>query len=721
MKKNKTEQLEFELAYLARLTRAGIKPLSRWEKTLTPNQVEALESLKLKVAHVSRRLDTGDICTESVFSHSEGSIDLYLSAFEGKPVRKNPVHRRMEGMLFGFPSCCIEHYIVHGYAPNDLESHEQELLFHWACPHCELTRKLLPLYRQTFESCKKMQHIPERARSNRSFLKQTCAAVTALSVLVSGAALLMPPAVQSAPRDIDLHHLDLPDDMDQDQDFLNDNYEVICGTEPGNPDTDDNGKLDGIQLAQHLAAVLDSLPHTPQKNRPYINDFELRGLETCSICQETVNMGYAQIVNPLEHLSIETPYLSLHHFLSHGSFAYEGDVHGKGYVNAGLLCKVAAGRGGSHITIVEPDADADGLPDSEEMFWGNDLQNPDTDNNGKPDGEQLALRYAQEINSLGRNASHDSVYVEEYKMRGVVMCPHCGQSVNMGYMQVINPLRKDSLRVSYLQHHFFSCGSFNSPGEADSLLTPHRLRDILSTASDLHHLPVIPDADKDGLTDEEESQLGRMIYDPDENMNGVPDGADLAADLAAQLNALPDSGSGVYVTHHEMWGLETCHICGETFNMGYLQVAHPADETLVDIPYIGLHYMQHGSFSYHGTVNSGRVSLSDLVSLLSLNTSVEDDKTQTSQAFTLKPAFPNPFNLAVSIPFSVQTEQSVRIRILSATGQCIRELANSRRSGDQRLEWDGTDEQSRSVPSGTYIISYRVGNQRRYQTVTLIK
>lgn len=724
MKKQELKNLEFELVYLALLTRAGLKPLSRWEKTLSPEQVSILESIDLNVAHVSRRLENGSICTESIFSKSEGSIDLYLSAFEGKPLRKTDTTQRLEGMLFGFPSCCIEHFIKYGYTPNHLSQDDQKLLFHWACPNCELTRNLLPLYRQTFESCRHLQ-MSWRNESDRSLLKSTCAAVTALSVLVAGIGMLVPSSVQGASEFIDPHHLTLPTGTDLDQDFLNDSYEPMCGTEPDNADTDGDTELDGIQIATELAEALDTLPHSPQNDQTYITDHEMYGLETCSICQETVNMGYAVITNPVEQLSIQVPYISLHHFLQHGSFAYEGDVHGKDYVNAALLYAIVFGNGQSHLFPVESDTDADGLPDDEERFWGNDPDQPDTDADGVRDGRQLAQRYAAEIDSLPRSETEDSAYVIEHKARGVVLCPCCGQCFNMGYMELIHPQRKDTLQLSFLQHHFLHCGSFSVPGDPDSLFTPHRLYELLSERTDLHQLEVIPDTDGDGLTDEEENLMDQNAYNPDEDRNGIPDGADLAMQLAAQVNALPDSftQSSAFVTHYQVYGMETCHICGEMVNMGYLSVQHWLVNGHVDIPYIALHYMEHGSFSYFGTVNHGRIFPVTLMNMLTVATRVDGGEASLPAKVELKAGYPNPFNSTVNIPLSVNTQVplKVRVQVVSTNGRCVNHLLDARIKGDHILKWDGTDDRGRPVASGLYIISCRLGEKVERQTVTLLK
>ena len=83
-------QLPFELAYLALLTRYHLKPLSRWEGELSPAQISTLNRLGLEVEPVRRHTLLGKCVPRSVFSMNARYIETYRSKFEGKRLKATP-------------------------------------------------------------------------------------------------------------------------------------------------------------------------------------------------------------------------------------------------------------------------------------------------------------------------------------------------------------------------------------------------------------------------------------------------------------------------------------------------------------------------------------------------------------------------------------------------------------------------------------------------------
>ena len=140
-------QIDPELAYLAALTAHGLKPLSRWEKPLADHGLRHLAQLDLLTDQIRRTVKTGKEVIETIFSLATAYIQLYKQRFDNTPIDKSPDTQRLEGFLFGYPPCCIDQYIRHPYAPNNLPEQDQKTLFHWACKNCKITPTLLPAYK----------------------------------------------------------------------------------------------------------------------------------------------------------------------------------------------------------------------------------------------------------------------------------------------------------------------------------------------------------------------------------------------------------------------------------------------------------------------------------------------------------------------------------------------------------------------------------------------
>jgi len=137
---------------------------------------------------------------------------------------------------------------------------------------------------------------------------------------------------------------------------------------------------------------------------------------------------------------------------------------------------------------------------------------------------------------------------------------------------------------------------------------------------DLHQLPVAQDADTDLLADSEESALAYLASNSDQNRNGTADGIELARLCAADINDLPWDNQAepneTYKIGHYAFGLETCDICPTQVNMGFLEIVNPKRQLIVTCPFISLHYMEHGSFSYAGNVHNGRLDVPALLQAL---------------------------------------------------------------------------------------------------------
>jgi hypothetical protein len=136
-----------------------------------------------------------------------------------------------------------------------------------------------------------------------------------------------------------------------------------------------------------------------------------------------------------------------------------------------------------------------------------------------------------------------------------------------------------------------------------------------AVADDAHWLPLSEgDSDGDYLAYREEILLGTQCAVPVGDPSG-PQEAVKYANLITSLLGTP-SQTSCYADSALMYGIETCQICSEEVNMGYVTVHNPLRDLSIDIPFIALHYMKHGSFSYDGSLHNGRVDVELLKKVL---------------------------------------------------------------------------------------------------------
>jgi hypothetical protein len=91
--------------------------------------------------------------------------------------------------------------------------------------------------------------------------------------------------------------------------------------------------------------------------------------------------------------------------------------------------------------------------------------------------------------------------------------------------------------------------------------------------------------------------------------------------------------------------------------------------------------------------------------LAPMTTAVRDQDVATPAAFRLGPAFPNPFNSSVAIPFAVARAAVVSLSVYNLAGQRIADLFSGRLApGDHRVMWSGQDRHGHDMASGVYLV-----------------
>ncbi|MDZ4722930.1 MAG: FlgD immunoglobulin-like domain containing protein [candidate division Zixibacteria bacterium] len=108
--------------------------------------------------------------------------------------------------------------------------------------------------------------------------------------------------------------------------------------------------------------------------------------------------------------------------------------------------------------------------------------------------------------------------------------------------------------------------------------------------------------------------------------------------------------------------------------------------------------------------------------ILYLPTGADDDRDNLPVSFELMQNFPNPFNPATTIAFTIPASGEVHLNVYNLIGQNVRELVGSAlAAGSHYIEWDGTDNNGQRVASGIYLYTLTVGDISQSKKMLLLK
>jgi hypothetical protein len=699
---------DFEFYYLVELTRKKIKPLSRFEKPVNKKTITWLKKQGFYTELIQRKLLSRKYITETVFSKSIRYIDLYKRKFDTTFLKKDDYEQRLEGFFFGYPSCCVEQYIIKPYIQNALNKDDQSLLFHWACPNCRITPELLPLYKQVYKDVKEWFYSDEHLKKTFSPIKfpKVAAALLLFTGLLSA---------QSTPDTT--HFIPLPGDINNN--CLSYAEEIYLGML-------DNGAVEDCQTwAKFFKAIIDTLPTNIYNSRIYKLEHLYRGVIQCPKCGEYVNMGYITLVNPRRHLEMNISCLGLH-FMEHGFFSY-GDNTSFERVDIDTLKRILFPFDSAHLLPVANDSDGDGLTDAEEdsLWMDYTAECKDFDDDGVLDGVQIAEELIRLFPKLKEDPDGIHSNIEFKQVWGSEECQICGSIHNMGTIEIFNPENNRKYEIPILSLHTMAHGSFAYDGtvhQNDRLNVIHLYRTMKT-----HVLFTSDDADNDGLKDDEERYFG---FDPnklDSNNDGVSDGMELALTCVDQIRALPTEPSATepYVEHLGMDGIHKCAVCGKEVVMGVLRIFNPLLNTTepLEISYYAFHFLEQGSFACEGAEDSriDPIELSHYLNMLSTNINPGSEST-TPEKFILEQNFPNPFNSSTTIKYRLCDRSPITLKIYDTNGQEIKTLVNGVQSaGPKSVTWDGTNNNHIVVGTGIYIYRLISGNEIQSKKMLLIK
>ncbi len=96
-----------------------------------------------------------------------------------------------------------------------------------------------------------------------------------------------------------------------------------------------------------------------------------------------------------------------------------------------------------------------------------------------------------------------------------------------------------------------------------------------------------------------------------------------------------------------------------------------------------------------------------------------NDPNVVAPGIFLSQNFPNPFNPETQIAFSLKNRTQVSLQIYNLRGQKVRTLVNSvYPTGQNKVTWNGTDDNGNQVPSGIYL--YRMDADKQTQTKKMV-
>ncbi len=90
--------------------------------------------------------------------------------------------------------------------------------------------------------------------------------------------------------------------------------------------------------------------------------------------------------------------------------------------------------------------------------------------------------------------------------------------------------------------------------------------------------------------------------------------------------------------------------------------------------------------------------------------------------FALEPAYPNPFNPSVTVPYALPKTADVQLTVYNVLGQRVVQLVNRKmNAGYHQVIWDGRSQAGLPVASGVYFVTMEAGSYIKTQKIVMVK
>jgi len=103
------------------------------------------------------------------------------------------------------------------------------------------------------------------------------------------------------------------------------------------------------------------------------------------------------------------------------------------------------------------------------------------------------------------------------------------------------------------------------------------------------------------------------------------------------------------------------------------------------------------------------------------NTLSINDNNSVIQKFKIGKVFPNPFNSTVNISLDINHELNLAINIYDITGKSVWDNKLFLQPGNHNVLWNGKNNLSQNLPSGTYLIEVSTDKLAKYKKLLLLK
>jgi len=199
-----------------------------------------------------------------------------------------------------------------------------------------------------------------------------------------------------------------------------------------------------------------------------------------------------------------------------------------------------------------------------------------------------------------------------------------------------------------------------------------------------------------------------------QNLDNIPMVAEYIVDPESVVHNAYVDGNLLYVAHY-------------TEGVRIVDLSNP--ESPVEIAYYDTYlpneYGYEGCWSVFPYFESGKIIASDLQSglfVLEYQQSVNIEKPNIPAGFNLKQNYPNPFNPTTRINYTIGMESFVNLTVFDVSGNFVKTLVNSHKpTGIHSLQWDGTNELDKKMPSGSYFIKIKTGGFTQSRKMILLK